>query len=296
MVQVTPVQGDFVAVVDDLDLSHPLNDADFASVEMAFETYGVIVFPAQDITDDQQIAFSRRFGPLEPSVRRHRNRAVSNVLLSDISNVGSDGQIMAEKSEAMSYNRGNQLWHSDSSFKEIPSKASLLSAREVPPSGGETEFADMRAAWDTLSAEKQVEISDLVAQHSLAYSRATMGYDAGEKFMDVEKSEVPPVPQPLIRVSPVTGRKSLYVGSHAAYVDGMDRNAGRTLLDGLLAHAAEDRFIYIHNWAAFDLVMWDNRCINHRGRPWQSQKHRRVMRRTTIGGDGFDEAAALAIG
>ena len=296
MVQVTPVQGDFVAVVDNVDLAYPLNDDEFAAVEMAFETYGVIVFPAQDITDDQQIAFSRRFGPLEPSVRRHRNRAVSNVFLSDISNVGSDGQIMAEKSEAMSYNRGNQLWHSDSSFKEIPSKASLLSAREVPPSGGETEFADMRAAWDTLSAEKQVEISDLVAQHSLAYSRATMGYDAGEKFMDVEKSEVPPVPQPLIRVSPVTGRKSLYVGSHAAYVDGMDRNAGRTLLDGLLAHAAEDRFIYIHNWAAFDLVMWDNRCINHRGRPWQSQKHRRVMRRTTIGGDGFDEAAALATG
>ena len=296
MVQVTPVQGDFVAVVDNVDLAYPLNDDEFAAVEMAFETYGVIVFPAQDITDDQQIAFSRRFGPLEPSVRRHRNRAVSNVFLSDISNVGSDGQIMAEKSEAMSYNRGNQLWHSDSSFKEIPSKASLLSAREVPPSGGETEFADMRAAWDTLSAEKQVEISDLVAQHSLAYSRATMGYDAGEKFMDVEQSEVPPVPQPLIRVSPVTGRKSLYVGSHAAYVDGMDRNAGRTLLDGLLAHAAEDRFIYIHNWAAFDLVMWDNRCINHRGRPWQSQKHRRVMRRTTIGGDGFDEAAALAIG
>jgi len=296
MVQVTPVQGDFVAVVDDVDLSHPLNDADFADVEMAFETYGVIVFPAQNITDDQQIAFSRRFGPLEPSVRRHRNRAVSNVFLSDISNVGSDGQIMAEKSEAMSYNRGNQLWHSDSSFKEIPSKASLLSAREVPPSGGETEFADMRAAWDTLSAEKQAEISDLVAQHSLAYSRATMGYDAGKEFMDVEKSEVPPIPQPLIRVSPVTGRKSLYVGSHAAYVDGMDRDAGRTLLDGLLAHAAEARFVYIHNWAAFDLVMWDNRCINHRGRPWQSQKHRRVMRRTTIGGDGFDEAAALAIG
>ena len=296
MVQVTPVQGDFVVVVDDVDLSHPLNDADFAAVEMAFETYGVIVFPAQNITDDQQIAFSRRFGPLEPSVRRHRNRAVSNVFLSDISNVGSDGQIMAEKSEAMAYNRGNQLWHSDSSFKEIPSKASLLSAREVPPSGGETEFADMRAAWDALSAKKKAEISDLVAQHSLAYSRATMGYDAGEKFMDVEKSEVPPIPQPLIRVSPITGRKSLYVGSHAAYVDGMDRDTGRTLLDGLLAHAAEDRFIYIHNWAAFDLVMWDNRCINHRGRPWQSQKHRRVMRRTTIGGDGFDEAAALAIG
>ena len=296
MVQITPVQDDFVAIIEDVDLSNNLSDSDFASIDIAFETYGVIIFPAQNITDEQQITFSRRFGPLEPSVRRHRNRAVKNVYISDISNVGSDGEIMSENSEAMSYNRGNQLWHSDSSFKEIPSKASLLSAREVPPSGGQTEFADMRAAWDALSADKQAEISVLVAQHSLSYSRATMGYDAGEEFMDVEKSEVPPVPQPLVRVSQATGRKSLYLGSHAAYVDGMDRVAGRTLLDELLAHAAEDRFVYIHNWVACDLVMWDNRCINHRGRPWQSQKYRRVMRRTTVGGDGFDEAAALAIG
>jgi Probable taurine catabolism dioxygenase len=280
------------AVLAGLALSLSLVAAGFASVGLVFGPFGVFVFPAPNLTGVPPFAFSRRFGPLEPSVRRPRNRAVSNVFLSDISIVGSDGQLMAENSEAMSYHRGIQLWHSDSSFKEFPSKASLLSAREVPPSGGETEFADLRAAWDAFSAKKKAEISDLVAQLSLAPSRAPVGYDAGEKFMDVEKSEVPPIPQPLIRVSPVTGRKSLYVGSPAAYFDGMDPDAGRTLLDGLLAPAAEDRFIYLHNWAAFDLVMWDNRCIYHRGRPWESQKLRRVMRRTKIGGDGFDEAAA----
>jgi len=288
-VQVTPLNGDFVARIDDVDLRQVLSDGDFASVEAAFETHGVLVFPDQDITDDQQIAFSRRFGPLEPSVRRHRDRAVSNVYLSDISNVGPDDQIMAESSEAMSYNRGNQLWHSDSSFKVIPSKASLLSAREVPPDGGETEFADMRAAWDTLPADMKARVEGLVANHSLAYSRGTMGYDATQQFMEVEKNEVPPVPQPLVRVSPATGRKSLYVGAHASHIDGMDAGEGRALLDELLAHAAADRFIYTHVWLASNLVMWDNRCVNHRGRPWESQRHRRVMRRTTVGGDGFRE-------
>lgn len=295
MVSVTPVQGCFTAVVRDVDLAVSLNDADFAAVETAFETYGVIVFPGQTITDDQQIAFSRRFGPLEPSVRRHRERAVSNVYLSDISNVGPDGGIMAEASEAMSYNRGNQLWHSDSSFKKIPSKASLLSAREVPPVGGETEFCDMRAAWEALDEDMRARIEPLVAEHSLAHSRAAMGYDAKTEFKAVEKSEVPPAPQPLVRTSPRTGRKSLYVGSHAARILGMDETRSRALLDELLAHAAQKRFVYAHEWSVGDLVMWDNRCVNHRGRPWESQKYRRVMRRTTVGGDGFDEAAALAV-
>jgi len=284
-VHVTPVNGDFVARVTGVDLTAPLDDADFAAVEAAFETYGVLVFPDQPISDDQQIAFSERFGALEPSVRRHRDRAVENPVISDISNVGPDGNLLAADSEAMSYNRGNQLWHSDSSFKRIPSKASLLSAREVPPDAGETEFADMRAAWETLAPEMQARIEDLAASHSLAYSRATMGYDAGAEFSDVEKDEVPPVPQAMVRTSPVTGRKSLFVGSHASHVIGMDAEVGRALLDELLAHAAEDRFVYAHNWAVGDLVMWDNRCVNHRGRPWESGRYRRIMRRTTVAGE-----------
>ncbi|MDD9875971.1 MAG: TauD/TfdA family dioxygenase [Magnetovibrio sp.] len=284
-VRVTPIHGDFVARVTGVDLTRPLDDATFADVEAAFETFGVVVFPDQDIGDDQQIAFSERFGPLEPSVRRHRERAVANPLISDISNVGPDGGILAADSEAMSYNRGNQLWHSDSSFKRVPSKASLLSAREIPPAAGETEFADMRAAWEALAPEMQARIEGLVAEHSLAYSRATMGYDAGSTFFDVEKQEVPPVPQAMVRTSPVTGRKSLYVGSHASHIRGMDREAGRALLDTLLAHAAEDRFVHAHAWSVGDLVMWDNRCVNHRGRPWDAGKYRRIMRRTTVAGE-----------
>jgi alpha-ketoglutarate-dependent 2,4-dichlorophenoxyacetate dioxygenase len=281
-VSVTPLKGDFVAVIGGVDLRENLTDAEFAEVEAAFERHGVIVFHSQDITDDQQIAFSERFGHLEKSVRRHRARSVSNPYVSDISNVTPEGELMAEDSEAMSYNRGNQLWHADSSFKQVPAKASLLSAREVPPVAGATEFCDMRAAWDALPNAMKTRIDGLQAMHSLAYSRATMGYNAGNEFFDIEKAEVPPVAQPLVRVSAVTGRKSLYVGSHAAYIVGMDREAGRVLLDELMAHAAQDRFIHVHNWKASDLVMWDNRCVNHRGRPWESQKYRRVMRRTTV--------------
>jgi len=281
-IEITPVMGDFVAEISGIDLSEQLDDETFAAVNDAFEAYGVIVFHDQDITDDQQIAFSERFGPLEKSVRRHRDRAVSNPYVSDISNVTSGGELMAEGSEAMSYNKGNQLWHADSSFKNIPSKASLLSAREIPPSAGATEFADMRAAWDRLSPDMQARIEPLAASHSLAYSRGIMGYDAGATFMDVEKEEVPPVPQPMVRSSPVTGRKSIYAGSHASHIIGMDRDEGRALLDELLSEATQDRYAYVHNWAVGDLVMWDNRCTNHRGRPWDSQRHRRVLRRTTV--------------
>ena len=281
-ISVSPLKGDFVAEIGDVDLRAPLSGSDFAVVEQAFETHGVIVFHGQDITDDQQIAFSERFGLLEKSVRRHRDRAVSNPYVSDISNVTPDGQLMAENSEAMSYNKGNQLWHADSSFKQVPAKASLLSAREVPPTAGATEFCDMRAAWDALSDTLKARIEGLEAMHSLAYSRAAMGYDAGEEFFDIEKAEVPPVPQPLVRTSAVTGRKSLYVGSHAAYIVGIDKAEGRALLDELLDHAAQERFVHVHEWAVGDLVMWDNRCVNHRGQPWDSQKYRRVMRRTTV--------------
>lgn len=284
-VQVTSVKGDFVARISGVDLGGPLDQRIFDNIEAAFEAHGVAIFPDQDITDDQQIAFSERFGDLEPSVRRHRERSVSNPYISDISNIGPDGNLLPENAEAMSYNRGNQLWHSDSSFKRTPSKASLLSAREVPPDAGETEFCDMRAAWDALAPYMQARLDGLVAEHSLAYSRASMGYDAGETFFDIEKADVPPVPQTLARISPVNGRKSLYVGSHAAYIRDMDRGEGRALLDELLAHAANDKFVYVHKWSVGDLVMWDNRCVNHRGRPWDSQRYRRVMRRTTVAGD-----------
>ena len=295
MVKITPVQKNFVTMIEDIDLSCTLNRHDLGIITNAFETFGVVIFRSQSITIEQQIAFSRRFGPLEPSVRRHRKRAISNVYISDISNVGPDGTIMDEASEAMSYNRGNQLWHSDSSFKKIPSKASLLYALETPPSGGETEFCDMRAAWDSLESQIQIKIENLTVEHSLAYSRGIMGYNAEKHFSKAEKIEASPVLQPLVRESDISGRKSLYLGSHASQIMGMKEKESRTLLDTLLTHASQKQFVHVHAWSPGDLIMWDNRCINHRGRPWSSQKYRRVMRRTTVGGEGFDEEAALAI-
>ncbi len=279
------VRPGFVMRVSGIDLTTPLTEDEFEAVERAFDDHAILVFPDQDLSDEAQIAFSERFGPLEPSVRRHRKRNTDNAFLSDLSNVDPEtGGFLADSSEPMSYNLGNQLWHSDSSFKKVPARASLLAGREVPPEGGETEFADMRAAWEALDDGRKALVSGAVAMHSLAYSRSLMGYDAGREFSGVEKSEVPPVPQPMSYTQPRTGRCALYVGSHAFAVEGLSAEDGKKLIEDLIAHATQPQFIYRHNWRQHDLVMWDNRASMHRGRPWDSQRYRRVMRRTTVAG------------
>jgi alpha-ketoglutarate-dependent 2,4-dichlorophenoxyacetate dioxygenase len=285
MPSVDVVKPGFVARIPGVDLSGRLNEADFQFVCETFDNHAIMVFPDQNLADEQQISFSERFGPLEPSVRRHRKRNVDNVYLSDLTNVDPDtGGLLPDTSEAMSYNLGNQLWHSDSSFKKIPARASLLSGREVPPVGGETEFADMRAAWEALDTERQAWLADKVAMHSLAHSRGLMGYDADKTFTDTEKAEVPPVPQPMMFENPNTHRKALYVGSHAFAIDGMPEDEGYTIIRELIEHATQPQFVYAHKWRAGDLVMWDNRASLHRGRPWDGQRYRRVMRRTTVAG------------
>jgi alpha-ketoglutarate-dependent 2,4-dichlorophenoxyacetate dioxygenase len=165
------IRGDFVARVTGLDLSRPLDDGDFGQVRDAFHRYAVLVFPEQSLTDEQQIAFSERFGPLEVSIRKHRPRAVERAEVSDLSNVDADGRLYAPGDERSIYNAGNRLWHSDSSFKRVPAMASLLSGREVPLQGGETEFADLRAAWDALPSERKCVLDTLVAEHSFVHSR-----------------------------------------------------------------------------------------------------------------------------
>jgi alpha-ketoglutarate-dependent 2,4-dichlorophenoxyacetate dioxygenase len=282
-VLVASVRGDFVARVSGLDLSKPLDDGAFAQVRDAFHHYAVLVFPEQRISDDQQIAFSERFGPLEVSIRKDRPRRIANPRVSDISNVDERDRVFDPDDERAIYNAGNRLWHSDSSFKRVPAMASLLSGREVPPEGGETEYADLRAAWDALPAERKRGLDELVAEHSFVYSRGLIGYD---QFTDAERAEVPPVPQAVVRAHPATGRKSLYVGSHASHVIGRPVEESRAFLLELLDFATQSQFVYRHAWRQHDLVMWDNRCVLHRGRPWDERRYRRVMHRTTVAGAG----------
>ena len=275
----------FGAVVSGVDLTQPMDGEAFLPIRDGLDEFGILVFHGQDLDDESQIAFSRHFGPLETSIRRHRARAVASDEISDISNVAPDGCIVPIDGERMSYNLGNQLWHSDSSFKRTPAQASLLHAREVVSEGGGTEFADQRSAWDSLTPEQQAKIEGMVARHSLAHSRAAMGYDADKEFLDAEKAEVPPVPQALVQRNPRTGRKSLYAGAHVFAIDGLAPDEGATLLAELRQAATQDHLCYHHQWQIGDLVIWDNRATLHRGRPWDNSQ-RRVMRRTTIAGDG----------
>ena len=272
----------FAAEVRGVDLARPLDDAVFTRIRDAFNEHAVLVFPGQDLDEERQIAFSERFGPLELSIRKHTKRSVSRPEISDISNLDERGRLLDPADERALYNAGNQLWHSDSSFKRVPATASLLHAREVPPEGGETEYADLRAAWDALPEARRRGLEGLVAEHSIVYSRSLIGY----AYPPDDAVAVPPVRQALVRTHPATGRRSLYLGSHASHIVGRPVAEGRALLRELLEFATQPAFVYRHRWRVGDLVMWDNRCVLHRGRPWDEARHRRVMRRTTVAGDG----------
>lgn len=283
--RITALHPFFGARVEGVDLARPLDEAAFAALRAAFEEHSVLVLADQRLTDEQQLAFSRRFGPLETTIRAAGREHRLHPNLVDLSNLdpGRPDRLLGWSDRRMVYQSGNQLWHSDSSFKPVPALASLLSAREVPPQGGETEFASLRRAWDTLPADLQRRLEGRVAVHSILYSRSTI---AGGLFDEDEARDVPPVRQALVRVNPVNGRRALYVGSHAWYIEGLDHAGSRRLLDELLAHATRPENVYQHRWRPGDLVMWDNRAVLHRGRPWDAARHRRVMRRTTVAGDG----------
>jgi alpha-ketoglutarate-dependent 2,4-dichlorophenoxyacetate dioxygenase len=282
---ITPIHPYFGARVEGVDLAGPLDAVTFQAIFEAFQEYSVLVFHDQRITDEQQMAFSRRFGPLETTVRAigRENRLHPNLV--DLSNLDPEREstLMDWTHRRMVYQSGNQLWHSDSSFKPVPAMASLLSGREVPPAGGETEYASMRHAYATLPEEMRCRLEDAVAVHSILYSRSTI---APGLFDPEHEKELPPVRQALVRANPVNGRKSIFVGSHAWYVEGMGHDDSRRLLDDLLARTTRPECVYQHRWRPWDLVMWDNRCVLHRGRPWDAAQHRRVMRRTTVAGEG----------
>jgi alpha-ketoglutarate-dependent 2,4-dichlorophenoxyacetate dioxygenase len=248
------------------------------------DRYAVLVFRDQTITDEQQMAFSRNFGPLEDArggtiVRPEDKRL--RVGMNDVSNLGKDGRPLDRLSRERAFNLGNMLWHSDSSFRAVPAKYSLLSARVVNPVGGNTEFADMRAAYDALDAPTKTLVEDLVCEHSLMYSRGSLGM---VDFSDEERAAFLPVRQRLVRTHPVTGRRSLYLSSHAGAIVGMPVAEARILLRDLTEHATQPAFVYVHRWRAWDLVMWDNRQMMHRARRYDESQPR-DMRRTTVAGD-----------
>ncbi len=270
----------FVAEVTGVDLRQPVDDEIFAQIQDAFETHSILVFRDQDIDDAQQIAFSERFGSLE---RMLKGSMGDGTPIANLSNVDpqTDTTMLPTDKRAVR-NSANMLWHTDSSFKRVPALASLLSGREVPPEGGETEFASTRAAYAELPEDRKQELDALIVEHSFAYSRSKVD---PEMLNQEQKDEVPPVPHPLIRQNPVNGQKALYVGSHASHIFGRPVEEGRALLEELLDWATQPQFRYLHKWRPKDVVMWDNRCVLHRGRPWD-YKFRRVMRRTTVAGDG----------
>ena len=271
----------FAAEIGGVDLTRALDDATFSTIENAFEEYSVLVFHGQRIDDEQQLAFSRRFGALEQTTANVTNDGKAGEV-ADISNVDADGKLMPLDSKSMKYRDGNEIWHSDSSFKPIPAKASLLSAREVPPQEGDTEFASLRAAYAALPKQMLAGLENLIAIHSYTYSRGLVDPDL---FTPEQAAQVPPVRQSLIRINPKNGRKALYLGSHASHIEGMPVEAGRKILHELLAAATQPSFVYRHAWRQFDLVIWDNRAVLHRGRGWDKARYRRVMHRTTVAGE-----------
>jgi alpha-ketoglutarate-dependent 2,4-dichlorophenoxyacetate dioxygenase len=282
---ITPLLSHFAARVEGVNLAEPVDDATFRTISDAFQEHSVLVFGGQRLTDEQQMRFSGRFGPLETTLASIGKESRLHPNLVDLSNVDPDHdeKLMGWSDRRMLYQSGNQLWHTDSSFKPVPAMASLLSGREVPPEGGETEFVSMRHAYETLAEETRRRIEGRVVVHSILYSRSTI---APGLFDPEQEKGLPPVRQALVRTNPANGRKSIYIGSHAWYIEGLPYEESRRRLDDLLAHTTKPDVVFSHRWNQWDLVMWDNRCVLHRGRPWDAARHARVMRRTTIAGEG----------
>jgi alpha-ketoglutarate-dependent 2,4-dichlorophenoxyacetate dioxygenase len=281
-----PIGNEFVAEVEGIDLATPL-DADAAvAIHAAMDRYAVLVFHDQPLSDDQQIAFTKRLGKIELNTANNVTRLDQRRLgleMSDISNLDQHSNMLARDDRRRAFNLGNRLWHSDSSFKAVPAKYSLLSARIVPSIGGNTEFANMRAAYDALDAATKAEIEDLVTEHSLLFSRGQLGFT---DFTAEERVKFAPVRQRLVRTNPATRRKSLYLSSHIGGIVGWPTPEALAFVRDLAEHATQRQFVYAHVWRQYDLVMWDNRQTMHRARRYREMGEVRDLRRTTLEGDG----------
>jgi alpha-ketoglutarate-dependent 2,4-dichlorophenoxyacetate dioxygenase len=280
-ITICPVTPSFAAEIGDVDLSAPIEPSDLAAIRQAFATFAVLIFPGQQLSQDQHLDFARHFGPLETTIALFRKDAQLRVRqeFADVSNLNPDNEVWDKDSRQRMFQLGNRIWHTDSSFKRLPARASLLYARSIPPLGGHTEFADERAAYDALSEAMKRRLDALIAEHSIFTSRARLGF---ANFSDEERQGMPPVPQVVVRTIPESGRKSLYLASHAGRIFGMPDEDGRALIDELVAHATQRQFVYTHRWRVHDLVIWDNRCTMHRGTEFDDLRWKRDMQRATV--------------
>jgi alpha-ketoglutarate-dependent 2,4-dichlorophenoxyacetate dioxygenase len=274
--KIQPLRSDFGAAITGVDLGSELSEVAFRPIRRALDDFGLLVFPAQPMDDDQQVAFSELFGPLERTVSTNPAGGSPFARQSNIDI--ATGEIIPMDDPRMAYQKGNYLWHADSTFKRVPSLCSILSAREVPPEGGATEFVSTAAAHDALDDETKARIADLVVEHDFGYSRRRTGFQLSEQ----QRAEMPAVRHPLVQVNPVTGRKSLMIGAHAKQIVGWSVEDSQALLDELLAGATGAGAVYRHEWRTGDVLVWDNRSTLHRATPYDAERHRRVMQRTTV--------------
>ena len=275
-----PKRPDFVGRVSGIDLREPVTGEQVEAVRRGMDHYAVLVFPDQRLDDAQQVAFTRHFGEIEPAYFVPGDTVQAGRLapeINDISNLDKDNKVLERESRQRLYQLGNLLWHSDSSYKSTPALYSLLSARVIPDHGGNTEFADMRAAWDRLDAATQALVRDMVCEHSRLFSRRDLGFE----FSPSEIEKFAPMRQRLVRRHPATGRLSLYLSSHGGNIVGWPLPEARALLRELTEHATHPDRIYSHSWRPFDLVMWDNRVTMHRGRRFPVDQVRDLRRTTT---------------
>ena len=275
-----PLHSVFAAEASGIDLTQPLARADACAINAAMNTYGVLVWRDQPLTAQEQMQFATAFGPLDVGLKRvfKRPERLADERLIDISNVGIDGQVQRRDSPKNLSNFANQLWHSDSSFMQPRAAYSMLHALVTPSWGGNTEFADLRAAYDTLDARTKADIANLRAEHFALHTRILLGDDA---YTDAQKSAMPPAVWPIVDTHPGSGRKVLFIGVHARQIIGWTTAESRLLIADLLEHATQRERVYVHHWRVGDLVMWDNRATVHRGRRFDLDE-RRELRRTTV--------------
>ena len=286
-ITVTRLTDAFAAEVAGVDIARPIDETTWAEIRAAFDEHSVLLFRGTSLDDDTQVAFSRRFGELE--ISRSMNPAAGTPFARQSNLDIKTGAVIPSEDRRMIYQHANMLWHTDSSFKKVPSLCSLLSARIVPPEGGATEFASARAAYPSLPEALKRRVEDAIVVHDFSWSRDQVrpGFFTAE-----ERAVYPPVRHPLVRTNPVNGRKSLFLGAHASHVEGLPIEEGRALLKQLLAHVTQPQFCYRHEWQVGDLVIWDNRCVLHRATPFDATRYQRLMQRTTIGGDPVEGVIA----